>query len=103
VQRGHPATTQASIERRVAKLLGRRGAARYFRWKWLALTPQEQAALPAPSRGCRRPTHRFEFHYDTAAAEADAAYDGYAALLTTAPRTTSALPWAQFLRVAPQC
>jgi hypothetical protein len=90
VQRGHPATTQASIERRVAKLLGRRGAARYFRWEWVALTPQEQAALPAPSRGCRRPTHRFEFHYAAAAAEADAVYDGYAALLTTAPRTTSA-------------
>jgi transposase len=90
VQRGHPATSTASIERRVAKLLGSRGAARYFRWEWLALTPQEQAALPAPSRGCRRPTHRFVFHYDAAAAEADAAYDGYAALVTTAPRTTSA-------------
>jgi transposase len=90
VQRGHPATTQASIERRVAKLLGRRGAARYFRWEFVALTAQEQAALPAPSRGCRRPTQRFEFHFDAAAAEADAAYDGYAALLTTAPRTTSA-------------
>jgi len=90
VQRGHPATTPASIERRVAKLLGSRGAAHYFRWEWVALTPQEQAALPPPCRGCRRPTHRFVFDYDAAAAEADAAYDGYAALLTTAPRSTSA-------------
>jgi hypothetical protein len=90
VQRGHPATTPASIERRVTKLLGQRGAAQYFRWELVALTPPEQEALPPPSRGCRRPTHRFVFHYDAAAAEADAAYDGYAALLTTAPRASSA-------------
>jgi hypothetical protein len=90
VQRGHAATTPASIERRVTKLLGQRGAAQYFRWELVALTPQEQAALPPPGRGCRPPTHRFVFHYDATAAEADAVYDGYAALLTTAPRTTSA-------------
>jgi hypothetical protein len=90
VQRGHPATTQASIERRVAKLLGRQSAARYFRWEWLPLAPAEQAALPPPSRGCRRPTQRFIFHYDASAAAADAAYDGYAALVTTAPITRSA-------------
>lgn len=90
VRRGHPATTAASIERRVAKLLGDRGAARYFRWEWVALTASERAALPPPTRGCRRPTHRFVFHYDASAAEAEAAYDGYSALLTTAPRTASA-------------
>lgn len=89
VQRGHPGTTPASIERRVAKLLGNKGAAQYFRWELQALTPQEQAALPPPARGCRRPTHRFVFHYDATAADVDAAYDGYSALLTTAPRTTS--------------
>lgn len=76
VQRGHRATTRTSIERRVAKLLGNKGAARYFRWEWLPLTPAEQAALPAPARGCRRPTDRFVFHYDAAAAAADAPYDG---------------------------
>ena len=90
VHRGHPATTRASVDKRVAKLLGKKAAARYFRWEWLPLTPAEQAALPAPSRGCRRPTHRFVFHYDAAAAEVDATYDGYAALLTTAPLTRSA-------------
>jgi transposase len=90
VQRGHPASTRASIERRVAKLLGRKSAARYFRWEWVPLTPAEQAALPPPSRGCRRPTHRFVVHYDASAVEADAAYDGYAALVTTAPLTQSA-------------
>jgi Domain of unknown function (DUF4277)/Transposase DDE domain len=90
VQRGHPGTTPASIGRRVTKLLGNKGAAHYFRWEMLALTPEERATLPPPARGCRRPTHRFLFHYDAAAAEADAAYDGYAALLTTAPRSRSA-------------
>jgi hypothetical protein len=78
------------IHRRVVKLFGARGAARYFRWELVSLTTQEQAALPPPGRGCRRPTHRFLFHYDEAAAHADAADDGYSALLTTAPLTRSA-------------
>jgi transposase len=90
VQRGHPATTRSSIERRIAKLLGRKAAGRYFRWEWVPLTAEEQAALPAPARGCRRATHRFVFHYDAGAAEADARYDGYSALVTTAPLTRSA-------------
>jgi hypothetical protein len=78
------------IQRRVGKLLGKRGAARYFRWEFVPLSADEQAALPPPARGCRRPTHRFVFHYDQAAAEADATDDGYSALLTTAPLTHSA-------------
>jgi len=91
VARGHHLWQQAThIHRRVAKLLGKRGAARYFRWELVPLTPAEQAALPPPSRGCRRPTQRFVFHYDEAAAQADAADDGYSALLTTAPLTRSA-------------
>ncbi len=90
VQRGHPATTRASIERRIAKLLGRKAAARYFRWELVPLSAAEQAALPPPARGCRRPTQRLVFSYDATAAAADAAYDGYAALLTTAPHTQSA-------------
>jgi transposase len=91
VARGHHLCQDtAAIHRRVAKLLGKRGAARYFRWQLVPLTPAQQDALPAPSRGCRRPTHRFVFHYDEAAARADAADDGYSALLTTAPLTRSA-------------
>jgi Domain of unknown function (DUF4277) len=78
------------IQRRVAKLLGKRGAARYFRWELVPLSADEQATLPPPARGCRRPTHRFVFHYDQAAAQADADNDGYATLLTTAPLTRSA-------------
>jgi hypothetical protein len=91
VARGHHRSQDPThIHRRVAKLLGQRGAARYFRWELAPLTAEEQAALPVPSRGCRRPMHRFVFHYDEAAAQADAADDGYSALLTTAPLTRSA-------------
>lgn len=78
------------IQRRVVKLLGKRAAARYFRWELVPLSAEEQGALPPPARGCRRPTHRFVFHYDQAAAQADADDDGYSALLTTAPLTRSA-------------
>jgi transposase len=80
----------AQIQRRVLKLLGKRAAARYFRWELLPLTTAEQAALPAPGRGCRRATHRFVFHYDETAAQQDADYDGFSALLTTAPLSRSA-------------
>ena len=91
VARGHHRWREpAQIHRRVAQLLGQRGAARYFRWELVPLSPQEQAALPPPQRGCRRPTHRFVFSYDEAAAQADAADDGFSALVTTAPITHSA-------------
>ena len=88
--RGYARKDMAQLQRRVARLFGRRGAARYFRWELVALTSAEQAALPTPPRGGRRPTHRFVFHYDEQAAQADAAEDGYSALLTTAPITRSA-------------
>jgi hypothetical protein len=91
VARGHTAWHDpVQIHRRVVKLFGERGAARYFRWELVPLDAQERAALPPPGRGCRRPTHRFVFEFDEAAAQADAADDGYSALLTTAPLTRSA-------------
>src|SRR5262245_19554155 len=91
VVRGHVGSLDpASIHRRVVKLFGKRSAARYFRWELVPLTADEQAALPPPPRGCRRPTHRFVVHYDEAAAQAAAAADGYSALVTTAPLTRSA-------------
>jgi transposase len=90
VGRGHPRTTQASVARRVAELFGRRAAARFFRWEMVPLTTAEQAALPEPSRGCRRPAYRFTFAFDAAAAAAAAAYDGLSVLVTTAPRGQSA-------------
>jgi hypothetical protein len=89
VARGHPQTTQGSIARRVTRLFGRRAAAEFFRWELIPLTAQEQAALPPPPRGCRRPTFRFHYEFDAAAAAAAERYDGLSALLTTAPREQS--------------
>jgi hypothetical protein len=90
VRRGHPRTTQATIARRVTELFGRRAAAQFFHWEMRPLTPAEQAALPAPARGGRRPAYHFHFTFDAQAAEAAAANDGLSVLVTTAPRTHSA-------------
>jgi hypothetical protein len=90
VARGHARTTPASITRRVAALFGRRAAAQFFRWELLPLSADEQAALPPPRPGCRRPMYRFTFAFDAAAAAAAEAYDGLSVLVTTAPRTQSA-------------
>jgi transposase len=89
VARAHPRSDPASIARQVAKLFGKKAAARYFRWELLPLTAAEQAAATPVGRGFKRPTHRFVFTFDAAAAEADARHDGLAVLLTTAPRTRS--------------
>ncbi len=90
VRRGHPRTTQATIARRVTELFGRRSAAQFFHWEMRPLTPAEQAALPPPEPGCRRPAYHFHFTFDAQAAETAAAYDGLSVLVTTAPRTQSA-------------
>jgi transposase len=89
VAQGHPRTRLEVIPRRVATRLGRKKAANYVQWELQALTAAEQAALPAPRRGCRRPTHRFVYTFDEAAAAADAHYDGLSVLVTTAPHTDS--------------
>lgn len=91
VARGHTAWHDpVQIHRRVVKLFGERGAARYFRWELVPLSAAERASLPRPGRGCRLPTHRFVFHFDEAAAQLDAQDDGYSALLTSAPLTRNA-------------
>ena len=90
LQRGHPRTTAASVQRQIARLLGQRDAARYFQWELIPLSAEELAALPAPRKGFRRPTHRLTFAYDAATAETDDRYDGVSAMVTTVPITTSA-------------
>ena len=86
VNDGRRNTDAASVARRVTRLFGRRRAAAYFHWELQALTAAGQAALPTPTRGCRRPSHRFVYHLDEAAAEADTIYDGLSVLVTTAAR-----------------
>lgn len=89
VAEGRRGSDPVALTKRIAKLMGQRAAAAYFRWEVVPLTAAEQAALPPPGRGCRRPDHRFVSHFDAAAAEQDAAEDGYAVLVTTAPPTHS--------------
>ena len=90
LHRGHPTTTAASVQRQVAHLLGKRDAARYFQWELIPLTAAEHAAMPAPRKGFRRPSHRLTFTFDADADALDNRYDGRSALVTTAPITTSA-------------
>jgi len=88
--RGHPQCTVASITRQVVHLLGKKEAARYFTWQFVALTPEEQKALPTPKAGHCRPTQRLAFTFDPAAARAEERYDGLSVLVTTAPIGQSA-------------
>lgn len=86
----HPSTTPESLTRQATALLGKKSAARFFRWQLVPLSAAEVAAAPAPARGHRRPSHRLEFTFDAAAAAAEARYDGLSVLITTAPLTASA-------------
>jgi transposase len=90
LQRGSPRSTPDSVTKEVLKLFGKRAAARYFRWHLVTLTPQERAALPAPSPPGHRPRYRLVFSFEDAAARADERYDGLSILLGTAPLTQSA-------------
>ena len=90
VEHGRNHTDPTSIARRVAKLLGERQAARYFRYEMVLLSKKEREQLPPPGRGGHRPKYRFEFTYDAKAAKLDAGYDGYSVMVTTAPREQSA-------------
>jgi transposase len=85
LERGHPASTKESIERQIAKLMGKRDAAKFFRWEMVRLTESELAALPKPKKGHRLPTHRLEWTFDAEAAAQSQAYDGLSAIVTTAP------------------
>ena len=87
---GHPRTTYTSVVGQIAKLLGKKSAARYFTYELVPLTAAQQAALPAAKNGHKKPSHRLLYTFDTAAAQADTAYDGLSALLTTSPITKSA-------------
>jgi transposase len=81
---GNRNTDPASITRRVERVFGRKQAAKYFTYKMIPLSAKEQAALPSPGRGRKRPTHRFEFHFDKKLVKQDEPYDGLNVLVTTA-------------------
>jgi transposase len=83
-------TKATDIDRRLAKIIGKKSAGRYFRWELVPLTKAERAALPPPGSGHRRALHRFVFHYDATVATDDAELDGYSILVTTTPLARSA-------------
>jgi hypothetical protein len=83
VANGNRSTDPASVTRRVERVFGRKQAAKYFTYEMTPLSEQEQALLPSPGRGCKRPTHRFEFRFDTKLVQQDEPYDGLNALVTT--------------------
>ena len=86
VARRGPYSDEASVTRRVNRLFGNKDAAKYFTWKMIPLTKQQQKKLRSPDRGSRPPTHRFEFTFNQRAVLADEQYDGYSALVTTVPQ-----------------
>jgi transposase len=85
LQKAHTSTTPESVARQIARLLGKKSAANFFRWETVPLSDAEKAALPNPAKGHRAQTHRLVFSFDQAAAEDDARHDGIYALVTTAP------------------
>lgn len=89
VAEGRRNTDPESVARRVQRVFGKQAAARYFRWQLLPLTRKERDGWTPPSRGCTRPTCRFEFTCDKAAVQRDAQEDGYAVLVTTVPQPRS--------------
>ena len=55
--------------------------------------------MPPRDRGCRPPTHRFEFAFDDAQLQVEQEYDGYNAIVTTVQKTS---PDALFTRFKQQ-
>lgn len=89
VQAGHPRTTKASVLRRVEELLAKKDAGKYFSYQLVALTKDQQAALPRPKKGHRRATEQLVWHFDEQAAKTAGSDDGLMALVTTAPESKS--------------
>lgn len=90
VAAGRRSTDEESVTRRVTRALGNSSAAKYFSWQMCPLTKTEVKQLPPRERGCRVPTHRFEFAFAHALLKSDEEYDGYNAIVTTVPQQQSA-------------
>jgi len=86
VARGGPYSDEASVAKRMSRLLDGKDAAQYFSWQMVKLTKRELKQLPPPGRGCRRPTHRFEFTFDAKAVKKAEKDDGYSVIVATVPQ-----------------
>jgi len=85
VARRGPYSDVESVAKRMSRLLDGKDATQYFTWKMVKLTKGELEKLPPPGRGCRRPTHRFEFTFDAKAVAEAEKDDGYSVIVTTVP------------------
>lgn len=83
VASGSRNTDEGSITRRVERLFGSKKSARYFSYQFVPLTKEEQAQLPAPGRGRKRPTYRLAWRFDETLQKEDEQYDGLSVLVTT--------------------
>lgn len=90
LEQAHSTTTPTSVERGLQRLFGKKKEARFFRYELVPLTDQERAALPAPTRGRRRQTHRLVFTFDEAASRAEEREDGLSILATLVPASWTA-------------
>jgi transposase len=102
VAAGRRLTDAAAVNKRATRLLGESSAGKYFDWKLFPLTKTEIKHLPPPQRGCRQPTQRFEFTFDTKLLQADEQYDGFNAIVTTVPASEASADQL-FTRFKQQC
>jgi len=77
-----------NVSKRVARAFGTSQADRYFSWELKKLTAAERKTLPSPGRGCRVPTHRFDWSFDKSQVRDVERHDGYSAIVTTVPKST---------------
>ena len=85
VANGNRNTDPASVNRRIAKVFGKKDAAKYFSYEMVPLTTAEKQQLAKTKPGCGKVTHRLEFRFAKEAVLHDEQFDGYAALVTTVP------------------
>ena len=58
---------------------------RFFTYDVVELTASQLAQQPKPQRGCKQPTHQFDWIFDEAKLKDAQAEDGYSAIVTTVP------------------
>jgi transposase len=85
VAAGRYNTKISAIDKRVARAFGDGRMERFFTVDVVELTVSQLAKQPKPRRGCKQPTHRFEWSFDEAKLKDAQAEDGYSAIVTTVP------------------
>jgi hypothetical protein len=73
------------VHKWILKDYGRKSAQKYFSYEVSVLAPEQQQALPPPSRGHARAMLNFSYHYMEARAIEDSYSDGVYAMVTNLP------------------